>query len=64
MHSSTHVPAVRGMWVAVVWSCHARHLFLLPFLDPIQPTLLGVESPRVWLLGARVRPQPGYEEGS
>jgi hypothetical protein len=51
-----------GAWVPTVLSYHARHLMLLPFTGPALPALPSTESPRVWLLGARVRSQPGYEE--
>jgi hypothetical protein len=64
MDSSTRVPAVRRVWAPAVLPYHARHLKLLPCTGAVLPTFPSAEGPWVRLLGARICPRPGYEEGS
>jgi hypothetical protein len=47
MDSNTRVPAVRGSWVPVVLSYHARHSMMLPFMGLALTTFLGAETPWV-----------------
>jgi hypothetical protein len=63
MDSTTRVPAARGVWVSTTLSYHARHSMLLPFMGPALLAFSDAESPRVRLLGPRVRSLLGYEEG-
>jgi hypothetical protein len=54
----------KGMWVHTVLPYHARHLMLLPSMGSVLPAFPDAENPRVRLLGARVWPRLGYDEGS
>jgi hypothetical protein len=47
MDSNTQVPAVRGSWVPVALSYHARHSMMLPFMGLALTTFLGAETPWV-----------------
>jgi hypothetical protein len=52
----------RGAWVSAVLSYHARYSILIPFVGPSLQAFPSAESPRVWLLGARVHSLLGYED--
>jgi hypothetical protein len=62
MDSSTQLPVVSCVWVPAALSYHARLSMLLPFMDLALIPSPGTESPRAWLLRARVRFKLGREE--
>jgi hypothetical protein len=62
MNSSTHVPAVRCVWVPTALSCHVRHSMSLPSMAPTPIACPITESPQAWLPGARAHFKPGRED--